>query len=180
MRQQQKAFTLIELLVTISVVGIVAFMALPSFNQMITDNKSVSVANSFAEALKYARSQAMTATYFVTVCPQNNTGDGCGTDWNKGWIVVKDTAVSDAAAAPVVDAILRKWDAPDTSTVFTFTPARTFVRFARLGVLGRDLGMANVLLNIDITHSSCNAARNITIELSGIVKVETPTNCNGT
>ena len=41
--KKQKAFTLIELMVTISVLGVVLSLAIPSFNKQILNSKSVTM-----------------------------------------------------------------------------------------------------------------------------------------
>lgn len=180
MLKNQKAFTLIELIVTIAVLGVVLLTALPAYNQTVINNRSVSIAEEFADALKYARAEAMKTSNPITLCPldekdkNDETDDVCGTDWQKGWIAIKDTAVA-VADAPIVakdSAILRRWPATSVNMQFSFTPARDYVRFASLGVLSRDQGTKNAV--IDVYYKKCNgsALRTITVGLSGMIRVE--------
>jgi type IV fimbrial biogenesis protein FimT len=180
MLKNQKAFTLIELMVTIAVMGVVMLIALPAYNQTVINNRSASTAEEFADALKYARAEAMKTSNTITLCPldkkdvANETDDVCGTDWHTGWIVIKDTAVL-VTDAPVVadnDAILRRWPATDTKMQYNFTPSRTYVRFASLGVLSRDKGTNNAEIIAYFEKCKGAAARTITVGLSGLIRVE--------
>ncbi len=180
MFKNQKAFTLIELLVTVCVLGVLLSLAVPSFRSQIVNNRSVSNAEELADALKYARAEAMKTSNTITLCPLDNkdsateADDVCGSDWSKGWLVVRDTAAA-VADAPVVangDAILRRWATTGTKMQYNFTPARTFVRFAALGVLSRDKGTSNAVIRAHFEKCKGNAARTITVGLSGMIRVE--------
>jgi type IV fimbrial biogenesis protein FimT len=180
MLKNQKAFTLVELMVTITILGIAMAIALPAYNKTVINNRSVSNAEELVDALKYARAEAMKTSNTITLCPLDNkdttteTDDVCGNDWSKGWLVVRDTAaaVTDAPEVADSDAILRRWAATGTEMQYNFTPARTFVRFAALGVLSRDKGTNNAVIEAHFEKCKGNAARTITVGLSGMIRVE--------
>ena len=185
MLKNQKAFTIVELLVTIAVFGVVLALAIPSYNQSVLNSRSVTIAEDFADALKYARAEAMKSSLPITLCPldektvDDDTDDVCGEDWSKGWLAVRDTAAG-VADNPVVaneNAILRRWPKTKTNFIYSFTPERTYIRFASLGVLSRDKGTDNAVVKIYLDKCKGDSARTITVSLSGMTRVER-TNCS--
>jgi type IV fimbrial biogenesis protein FimT len=56
---RQSAFTLVELLIVISIVGILAMVAMPSFNEQIKRDRLSTSANQLHSAYKFARSEAV-------------------------------------------------------------------------------------------------------------------------
>lgn len=166
----QKAFTLIELMITIAVVSIVLVIAAPAMDRTIINNKSVSVATDFVGALNFARAEALKRNNFVTLCPRNTTNDGCGTDWAKGWLIVRDTAASQADTPVVANeaAILRRFELSTDKSEYVFTPARDYIRFASLGVLG---GASAVSLKLSVSHCTGTAARTITVSPTGMIRI---------
>jgi type IV fimbrial biogenesis protein FimT len=95
---RERGFTLLELLVTIAVLAILAAVALPSFSNMIRQNRSASEANNFLSILTYARSESIKRNRNVTLCKVNDTSacggidlSACSCDnsasWNSGIMV---------------------------------------------------------------------------------------------
>lgn len=81
-RSQMAGLTLIELMVTLSIVAILAAIAVPSFNSFFISSRAQSETASFVEALSYARSEAVRRGATVTLQAAS------GTDWHQGWTVV--------------------------------------------------------------------------------------------
>lgn len=98
-------FTMIELLVTISVVAILAVIALPSFTSVINSNRLSAQANGVVAAMQLARTEAVRQNVRAVVCGSND-GSTCSgsTAWNSGWITFLDT---NGDGAPTAAEIIR-------------------------------------------------------------------------
>lgn len=83
--EKEHGFTLIELLVTLTIVGILASIAAPSFSGMIKNNRMSTQYNELLASLSLARSEAVKRGISVTVCKSGN-GSSCGGSWHSGWL----------------------------------------------------------------------------------------------
>ena len=87
----QRGFTLTDLITTLAVAGISASLAVPSFNNVLNNNRRQSAVNEFVSSLHVARSEAITRNMRVVVCSSAN-GIACdGAAWKSGWLVFADT-----------------------------------------------------------------------------------------
>ncbi|MCD5993218.1 GspH/FimT family pseudopilin [Pseudomonas sp. CDFA 602] len=93
MRHIAKGFSLIELLVTVSVVGILAAIAIPNFSSSIQGSKADTEVNDLQRALNYARLEAINRGVTVRIAPTT------GTAWNTELQVYR---ASDTATPPTV------------------------------------------------------------------------------
>jgi prepilin-type N-terminal cleavage/methylation domain len=80
-----RGFTLVELLTVVTILGILAMIAGPSFSQLIADQRASSAATDLYVALATARTEAIKRNSKVAL--QQNTGG-----WKNGWNVVDSTA----------------------------------------------------------------------------------------
>jgi type IV fimbrial biogenesis protein FimT len=89
-------FTLIELMVAISIIAILAAVAVPSFNDVILGSRLTGVANSFVASAQLARSEAIKRNATVALCmAATASSTSCTTtgNWEQGWIVLSGTTV---------------------------------------------------------------------------------------
>jgi type IV fimbrial biogenesis protein FimT len=104
---KQTGVTFIELLVVITIVGILARIAFPSYRNLIVQNKVVSMTSSLQASLLLARSEALKRGAQVGICRTSNPNDpeplcdatAGGVGWGSGWIIY---AQNDAVAARAV------------------------------------------------------------------------------
>jgi type IV fimbrial biogenesis protein FimT len=88
-------FTVTELVMTMTIIGILTAIGLPSFKYVTASNRISSEINALLGDMQFARSQAIKQGLTVTVCTSIdgltcNTG-GAGNTWNTGWIVFLDS-----------------------------------------------------------------------------------------
>lgn len=76
-------FTLIELLISVMVTVLVLTIGVPSFRNMILDNRQVSELNVLVAELNWARSEAAARNAPVTLRRSGST-------WNQGWQIFVD------------------------------------------------------------------------------------------
>lgn len=77
-------FTLVELLVTLAIAAILTTIALPSFQEMIANNRISSVSNELLTSISTARTEAIKRGRSVTI--QSNQGN----TWEGGWQIFID------------------------------------------------------------------------------------------
>jgi len=86
-----RGFTLIELMMTLAIAGILVTMAVPSFSEVIKNNRLITQENDFVTTLNLARSEAIRRSDRITVCKSSNQVSCSGAGgWEQGWIVFND------------------------------------------------------------------------------------------
>lgn len=122
-RLAHRGFTLVELLVTMAIAGILLAIGVPSMTQFLSDRAAAANAEEFAEAVRFARSEAMKRGRSVYICASSNpeAADAACSDeangWTSGWLV----ADVDSDKVFRVQNALRVMDSVDTeSSKITF------------------------------------------------------------
>lgn len=106
------------MLVTLAIAGILLAIGVPSMTQFLSDRAAAANADEFAEALRFARSEAMKRGHGVDMCASSNpeAADPVCSDktdgWTSGWIV----ADADSGKVLRVQNALRVMDSIDTTS----------------------------------------------------------------
>ncbi len=129
-KRLNSGFTLVELMITVSIVGILASFAIPSFNEMIANNRLSALSNDLITDLYTARSEAIKKNIPVTICSSTDQASCANsTNWGTGWIIFKDVGVPGVVDG--VDEILFIHQPPNNR--LTLTSDRAFGRFLPSG-----------------------------------------------
>jgi type IV fimbrial biogenesis protein FimT len=86
MKIRAAGFTLIELMVTVAIAAILLALAVPNFSGTLKASRTSSQIRELANALTYARSEAVARGQEVRMCPSSNQ-TSCGGTWSQGWII---------------------------------------------------------------------------------------------
>ena len=133
-------FRSIELVVTISLIAVLASLAVPSYRAFIVNQQLTAASGDFMVSLLQARSEAVRLGKNVAVAPVD------GTNWTSGWNVFQDTdctgtysstnsatntlVVTSQAMGPAVSVV-----AGSTATSSSFAAAQPFFAFAPSGFI---------------------------------------------
>jgi type IV fimbrial biogenesis protein FimT len=125
-------FTLIELMTTLSIVAILAAVAVPSFQYVTNANRMASEVNGLLGDMQFARGEAIKEGQTVVICSSTDAATCAGSaSWKTGWIVFSDLNGNGAwDAGEPVWRVQKAFKGTDT---FNADNATKFVRFNREG-----------------------------------------------
>jgi type IV fimbrial biogenesis protein FimT len=172
MSASQRGFTLVELMVVIAMVGILAMLAVPSWEAIQTRTAIRTLVNDYTSSLAFARSEAVRQNAPVTVCPSNN-GTVC-TDSNveAGWIV----HIGLPAAAP--NPLILQDTLPRARVRTAFATNDVASRAVTYLPNGQARAMAANTLRICPTNPTFDSfSRNIVINATTRVRIDSPNAC---
>lgn len=103
---KQTGFTMIEVLVTLSIVAILATIAMPGMKTFLSQNKKAAIAHELTAYLAIARSEAIKRKVTTYLCPSNAAGSDCiyssnNTSLEHGWLIYSDCNGNDQYDAGV-------------------------------------------------------------------------------
>jgi type IV fimbrial biogenesis protein FimT len=135
--------TLIELMVTLTVLGVLTAVALPSFSDAFLSNRLASFSNSFVASAQLARSEAIKRNASVKMC-RSSTGTSCATSggWQQGWIIFADTGAGANSANDTVDSDeTRVHYQQAISTDYSFTGSSYSISFQASGLIASQISL---------------------------------------
>jgi type IV fimbrial biogenesis protein FimT len=168
-RRSDRGFTLIELMVTMTVLGVLAMVAVPSFNEAILSNRLASFANNFMASAQLARSEAIKRNSTVRLC-RSADGASCaaGGTWQQGWIIFQD--VNGNGTVDSGDTVIQTQQA--MSADYHFTGDTYNIAFQAIGA-----GSGSAALTLcRATPSAGSQERTITLSATGRASVLTTRN----
>lgn len=156
-------------MITVTVLVILATVAIPNLRSTIQNNRMTAQANGFLTAFQLARSEALKRNTPVSVCASSD-GAECGGDWVDGWIVFVDgNGAGDSDAD--VDELLQVWPAMEGDTSSSGDDPG-FVRYLPSGAVDRASGVTYpVSLNLEIPDCTADNNRQLTIGPTGQASV---------
>lgn len=165
-------FTLIELIVTLAIAAIVLTVGIPSFRELLRENRLATQANEFLAALALTRSEALKRGVRVTLC-KSADGASCTADggYEQGWVVFVDP--NNNATVDTGEVILRVYEAlPGGLTLTGNTNVRSYVSYTPSGMsqlLGGGFQAGT------LTLCAAPKARSITINSTGRARIAVAT-----
>ena len=159
----QSGISLLETMATLAILGVLTAIAMPSFQDLIKNNRIASQANNLIAALHYARGETVTRGVSVRVEPLV-----AGTDWTRGWQVRID-GNGDTDFGDAEDVVIRNYDGVEGSTL---TTTANFVTFNPAG----DAAATNTL-TLRATDCTGEHQRIISVAMSGLVSLSSNKNC---
>lgn len=129
----QNGFTLYELLITVTILGIVLAMGVPSMQDFTRNGRVTATANDLHASFYMARSEAARSKDNVTICASID-GASCGGVFADGWIVFQDT--NGDINVDIGESILRSHPAIPTQLSISTPGMDDYFSFAPTG-LGR-------------------------------------------
>ncbi len=108
-----RGFTLIEMIIALSIVAILAAVAIPSFAAIQQSAARRTALNNFWHAIFLARSEAVKRNAVIALCKSNNgqTCDNDSDDWSGGWIVFDNLDHDEPAQRDTNEPVLQVYSA---------------------------------------------------------------------
>lgn len=170
-------FTILELMITVAVLSILVGIAVPSFNEMIRQNRLATQTNDLLTATAVARSEAIKRGSRVTLCPANGDGSDCAgnAQWSTGWLVISDEGPN-VGRLDAGEMVLQRWPAA-TGQNLVVNNAQNLTSISYRGSGATDLGA--VATTFAITTAPCknpNGRRTVEVAPAGRARA-TRENC---
>lgn len=169
MAMRSNGYTLLELMITISIVGILVAVGIPSFRVFSANAARREASSSLYSAFQRARSEALARNTPVAICPQDSASadPACASSgsYANGWVVHPASA-----PAPTGDNIYQAHGPLNASVIdITGTPA-TQLSF---GANGRASATLNITLKVKTppVAGDIGSDRCLTVALSGRVSL---------
>lgn len=154
----QLGFTLIELIITLTIIGVMAAIAVPSLSTFMESNRLTALTNDLIADISLARNEAIKRGAQTGICG-SPTSPSCagGANWNGGWLVFVDADNNGAWSANDIQIKVRE-AVPQNCTL---TPQTSTMIFSRMGAATTGSG------TYTICNNKINKKRDININTLG-------------
>lgn len=178
--QKNNGFTLIELLITIVIAGVLLTIAVPSYQQLIRKNQTITQTNRLVAALNLARSEAIKRGIQVTVQRKGTTSQV----WDSGWDLFTDLdadgTLDDDGDTNLCetgeDCLLRTYDPlPTNYTLRTGANYDDWLAYLPSGLSRGASGLSNDTFRICADNADNTKSRAVAVSLSGRPRTSTGT-----
>ena len=128
--------TITEVLLALFIGSVMLGYAVPNFQSLIINNRTISATNLVVSAINTARSEAIKRGRPVTACASIDYTNCTTAGWHDGWMVFTDEPIAGVIDGP--DEVLRVQQ--EVEVDITLVTGPTFIRFAPNGALA-DAGL---------------------------------------
>lgn len=122
--RKNKGLSLIELLITVSVMGILIAVSMPSFRDTLESMNANTQMKTLLSTLNLARAEAIKRGRNVSICASDDGADCDADSWSDGWMVFVDAngdADGDSGSVDAGDEIIRVFESIGANSTLTFT-----------------------------------------------------------
>ena len=177
-------FTLIELMITVAIVAILVTVGVPSFVEIVKNNRMTNLTGEIMTTLRLARSEAVRRGAVVCLKAKGSTAG----NWSEGWNVFPEKS-TDTTPCLTVDNIIQTYDLlPTGYTLKTATGGSfsTAIRYNPMGVAVNSSGVPVGGATGDVfklcrgtSTSDIAKSKEISISATGqpVLKTSPPTSC---
>ena len=185
--RQSAGFTLIEFIVTLSVLAVLAGLAVPSFTDSLKNNRLVTKTNDLVAAINLARQSAVSRGQVVFLCHTNDANlvspscnGGAGSGWHTGYLVYAapfKTQITATRNFTAGDTLIKKLDLSGNSNNIDVvaTNASAVIAFRGNGLLFGAAGA--VQLKICDDRAGESVGKDINISPAGRIYTEVEILC---
>lgn len=168
-KRAKGGFTLIELLVTLSVLGVLAAAAMPSYRSFLVNQQLSSASSEFLSSMLQARSESMRLGKNVAVLPVD------GASWTSGWYlsVVNSSCTASGNAFGKVEALPSQVTINSTDTNNPFADASPFYAYSPAGFPFRCTGYSGTVMNGTLAFEATETSRKrfVVVSKTGRAKI---------
>lgn len=189
-----RGYTLLEMLAVITIISILASIAVPQFTVVTASSSISSNINSLTASFDLARSEAIARNTLVIVCRAADIrlaapscsdaaiGNIASPDWASGWIIYAkpDTATAVSAFDPGSDMLIRRIEpesvrASGDRSLMVAAPATAMVAWAGNGQRATDLTSTTPIFTVDFQDPALSSpsvrARCLSLSIIGRARI---------